>query len=119
MNAERLQASYLDQDDFWTQLEPDEFRVEDTIETRSERPSSEPSQAFDNTRDVVSARQIPPGQNQGALPLLQLADWSKDRTYNAQRLTYIQYTIEWKVAVNGKQVAKQTEPNLVLAPNGF
>ncbi|RYP19468.1 hypothetical protein DL765_003308 [Monosporascus sp. GIB2] len=46
----------MDQDDFWAQFEPDEFLADDTIETRSERPSTEPSQAFDDTRNVSSTR---------------------------------------------------------------
>ncbi|RYO92895.1 hypothetical protein DL766_009127 [Monosporascus sp. MC13-8B] len=44
----------MDQDDFWAQFEPDEFLADDTIETRSEKPSTEPSQAFDDTRNVTS-----------------------------------------------------------------
>jgi hypothetical protein len=36
-----------------------------------------------------------------------------------QQLACIYYTIEWKETVNGKQVAKQMETNLVQAPHAF
>jgi hypothetical protein len=50
---------------------------------------------------------------------LQLADWSEDRAYDEQPPTCIHYSIEWKLTFNSKGIARDTEPNLVLAPNAF
>ncbi|KAK1637424.1 hypothetical protein BDP81DRAFT_286698, partial [Colletotrichum phormii] len=53
------------------------------------------------------------------LPLLQLSDWDEDDLYEEQPPTYIHYTIEWKLTANKKLVARDSEPDLVLAPNAF
>ncbi|KAK0703250.1 hypothetical protein B0T26DRAFT_658150, partial [Lasiosphaeria miniovina] len=53
----------------------------------------------------------------GTLPLLQPADWSEDVAYDKCPPTCIYYLIEWKLIVNGRVAAKDTEQNLVLAPN--
>ncbi|KAK3943788.1 hypothetical protein QBC46DRAFT_404988 [Diplogelasinospora grovesii] len=93
--------------------------VENAIETQSEQQSTELSQAFnvEDSHNVASARYN--HRRQGALPMLQLADWSEDKTYDEQPPTCIQYFIKWELTVNSKQAVKQTEPNLVLAPNAF
>ncbi|KAL7940201.1 hypothetical protein V8C42DRAFT_338230 [Trichoderma barbatum] len=44
--------------------------------------------------------------------------WNPNRLqYDKQR--YIHYELEWKLTVNNRQVAKQTEQDLVLAPGDF
>ena len=70
----------------------------------------------ETTLDVISSR---PHQGQRTLPLLQLADWSKDNAYDEHPPTCIHYSIEWKLIVDRKLIVKETEPNLVLAPNAF
>jgi hypothetical protein len=48
-----------------------------------------------------------------------LADWSKDNAYDEHPPTCIHYSIEWKLIVDRKLIVKETESNLVLAPNAF
>ena len=81
-------------------------------------PSTESPAVTDveTTLDVISSR---PHHCQGTLPLLQLADWSKDNAYDEHPLTCIHYSIEWKLIVDRKLIVKETKPNLVLAPNAF
>jgi hypothetical protein len=94
-------------------------RVEDAIETQSQRLCTETSQALDaeSSCDAVSSHQDRP--RRGALLLLQLADWSEDRAYDEQ--TYIHCDFKWKLTVNRKRkaVAEETELGLVLAPSAF
>jgi len=112
-NPEYLQSLPFD-NAYWPPLEASDLLVGDAPETRSESPA-----ATDVEADVISARQSQPRHGHGTLPLLQLADWSEDKTYDEHPPTCIHYSIEWKLTVNSKLVAKDTEPNLVLAPNAF
>ena len=51
------------------------------------------------------------------LPLLQLADWDREKIYDDNPPICIHYSIEWKVTIEGiRGVHKGTEQNLVLAP---
>jgi hypothetical protein len=49
----------------------------------------------------------------------QLTDWDKEKAYNEDPLSYIHYTIEWKVTVNNRMVSKDTEQDVVLAPSAY
>jgi hypothetical protein len=53
------------------------------------------------------------------LPLLQLADWNEDNAYDERPPTCIHYSIEWKLILERKLIAKETEPDLVLTPSAF
>lgn len=89
------------------------------IDNESDRQSGTMSHLCDavDSRDTTPVCRSQP--RQGTLTLLQLVDWDKDKAYDEQPPTCIHYSIEWKLTVNSKQIAKQTEPNLVLAPNAY
>lgn len=53
------------------------------------------------------------------LVFLPFADWEEERVYNEQPPIYIHYRIDWKVTLNGKNIAQVTEPDLVVRPSDF
>lgn len=61
----------------------------------------------------------PPLTKAGRLPLLDFAEWSERNTYDEQPPSCIHYSIEWKVTLNNRIVAKDTEQDLVLGPRNY
>lgn len=54
------------------------------------------------------------------LSLCPYTDWDPDRTYDKDPPIYVQYSIEWKIAVNNRAViSKDTEQDLVLEPAAY
>jgi hypothetical protein len=53
------------------------------------------------------------------LVFLPTADWDEERVYNEQPPIYIHYRIDWKVTINGKNIAQVTEPDVVIKPSEF
>jgi hypothetical protein len=53
------------------------------------------------------------------LSFVPYADWSPDQVYEDLPPSYIHYFIEWKLTVNRRIIAKQTENDLVVAPSDF
>lgn len=50
------------------------------------------------------------------LCLLQANDWDPEKDYSANPPVCIRYTIIWKVKLNNRMIAKDTEQDIVLAP---
>jgi hypothetical protein len=50
------------------------------------------------------------------LCLLQLDDWDQEKDYSADPPICIRYTIIWKIKLNNRMIAKDTEQDVVLAP---
>jgi hypothetical protein len=50
------------------------------------------------------------------LCLLQLDDWDQEKDYSVDPPECIRYTIIWKVKLNNRMIAKDTEQDIVLAP---
>ncbi|KAJ5009694.1 hypothetical protein K4K57_008395 [Colletotrichum sp. SAR 10_99] len=108
-------------DDFdWSAFDPTDGFPDLADSDGGQRATVSP--AADEFEDIqtVSSRsptQTPPGSDR--LPLLQLSDWDEDGLYNEQPPTCVHYSIEWKLTANKKLVARDSEPDLVLAPNAY
>ncbi|KAM0703903.1 hypothetical protein Q7P35_008909 [Cladosporium inversicolor] len=53
------------------------------------------------------------------LRLLQPNDWDKEKDYGADPPVCIRYTIIWKVKLNSRMIARDTEQDIVLAPAAY
>jgi hypothetical protein len=51
------------------------------------------------------------------LGFLPLAEWDEYNSYDEETPSLLRYSIEWKVVVNNRVVAKDTEQDLVLVPS--
>jgi hypothetical protein len=50
------------------------------------------------------------------LGFLPLAEWDEHNSYEEDIPSHLRYSIEWKIAVNNRAIAKDTEQDVVLAP---
>jgi hypothetical protein len=91
----------------------------DHLQELSFDTADQPLNGRADTLDVVPSRRSQTHHGLGTLPLLQLADWDEDNAYDEYPPTCIHYSIEWKLIVEKKLIAKETEPDLVLAPGAF
>ena len=53
------------------------------------------------------------------LSFLPLAEWDEYNSYDEDIPSWLRYSIEWKVVVNNKVLAKDTEQDVVLAPAAY
>ncbi|KAL0929467.1 uncharacterized protein CTRU02_215633 [Colletotrichum truncatum] len=72
---------------------------------------------LEDAQTIASSRLSRPPEH--GLPLLQLADWDEDKSYDEQPPTCVHYSIEWKLTVNKKMVAEDSEQDLVLCPSAI
>jgi hypothetical protein len=53
------------------------------------------------------------------LGFLPLAEWDEYNSYEEDIPSRLRYSIEWKLAVNNRVVAKDTEQDIVLVPAAY
>ena len=120
MDSRTLQDQPLSQDDSYSSFRLADWLVQDAIDIRSEQLSAPtPTSGIEAVHDRIAVHHSLAQDRSGSLPLLQLTDWSEDLAYDEYPPTCIHYSMEWKLTVNGRVAAKDTEQNLVLAPNAY
>jgi hypothetical protein len=80
-------------------------------------PESFDSGQWDPFEDDISSSQH--AQHADQLGFCQLSDWDEGKTYNECPPTCLHYSIEWKLRINNREVSKETEQDLVLAPASY
>ena len=53
------------------------------------------------------------------LPFVPYADWDADQSYDELPPSCMHYLMDWKLTLNRRLLAKQTEDALVVAPSDF
>ncbi|KAK0703386.1 hypothetical protein B0T26DRAFT_658156, partial [Lasiosphaeria miniovina] len=61
--------------------------------------------------------ELRPARN--TLPFVPYEDWVPSQLYAEYPPTCMRYIMEWKLTLNKRAAAKQTEENLVVAPSDF
>jgi hypothetical protein len=67
----------------------------------------------------AGASRNPTPLDSNRLGFLPLAEWDEYNSYDEDIPSRLRYSIEWKVAVNNRVVAKDTEQDLVLVPAAY
>jgi hypothetical protein len=80
-------------------------------------PESFDSGQWDPFEDTISSSQQT--QHTEQLGFCQLSDWDEGKRYNEHPPTCLHYSIEWKLRINNREVSKETEQDLVLAPVSY
>ncbi|KAI1317288.1 hypothetical protein F5Y16DRAFT_153261 [Xylariaceae sp. FL0255] len=94
--------------------------VEDTNDAQNRMQGrATPASVFADSPPVSQLYPRPPLQSQPVLPFLPLARWTKDAAYAQDPPDYIQYAVEWKLSLNGRVTAKDTEQDVVFSPRDF
>ena len=75
------------------------------------------SQRAATSRTTTSRNHTPLDSNR--LGFLPLAEWDEYNSYEEDIPSRLRYSIEWKVAVNNRVVAKETEQDIVLVPAAY
>lgn len=68
---------------------------------------------------ATEASRDPTPLDSNRLGFLPLAEWDEYNSYEEDIPSRLRYSIEWKVAVNNRVVAKDTEQDLVLVPAAY
>lgn len=86
--------------------------LEDQLTDVPDQPSQLPRRA--GLSQPSQLRPVPQ-----TLPFLPLTEWDPDQRYDDQPPSYIHYALEWKMTLNNRNVARQTEQDIALAPGDF
>ena len=95
------------------------------VSSTETRPKSRPLITLCQPEQCLEflARVLPPvhkhSQNRDKLRFLQRDEWNEHNSYEEEVPTCIHYSIEWKVVVNNKELSKDTEQDLVVAPIAY
>ena len=99
--------------------------ADDSVNDWSSDNETEPQLCNVSRSNAQPARGFQPPQRsqlrpaRKILPFVPYADWIPGQSYEEQPPFCMHYIMEWKLTVNKRVAAKQTEDDLVIAPSDF
>jgi hypothetical protein len=114
-----MSSPYASQDSFGSYEPPDQFEWSETDDIEAVQGGVTPDVTRGTSVETDPFSQQQTQLRPKKLGFCQPTDWDKEKIYDEDPLSFIHYTIEWNIKVNKREVLKDTEQDVVLAPASY
>jgi hypothetical protein len=112
-------SSYASQDSFRSYEPPDQFEWLETDDIEAAQGGVTPDVTRGTTVETDPFSQQQTQLRPNKLRFCEPTDWDEEKIYDEDPLSFIHYSIEWKVKLHKKEVLNDTELDVVLAPASY
>jgi len=114
-----MSSPYASQDSYGLYEPPDQFEWSETDDIEAVQGRVTPDVTRGTTVETDPFSQQQTQLQLEKLGFCQPTDWDKEKLYDDDPPSFIHYTIVWNIKVNKKEVSKDTEQDVVLAPASY